>query len=44
MGENSAIEWTDHTMNFTEVSPACDFCYAKACHRIITKIKHKDFA
>lgn len=33
MGENSAIEWTDHTMNFwigcQEVSSACDFCYAK---------------
>lgn len=34
MGANSKIEWTDHTMNFwigcQEVSPACDFCYAKA--------------
>lgn len=34
VGENSAIEWTDHTMNFwvgcTKVSPACDHCYAEA--------------
>lgn len=33
MGENSAISWTDHTWNpwigCQEVSPACDFCYAK---------------
>lgn len=33
MGENSAIEWTDHTMNFwigcQEVSMACDHCYAR---------------
>lgn len=33
MAENSKIEWTTHTMNFwigcQEVSPACDFCYAK---------------
>jgi len=33
MGENSKIEWCDHTMNFwigcTEVSPACDHCYAR---------------
>lgn len=33
MAENSKIEWTDHTMNFwigcTEVSPACDHCYAR---------------
>jgi protein gp37 len=33
MGENSAIQWTDHTMNFwigcTAVSPACDHCYAQ---------------
>lgn len=32
MGENSAISWTDHTMNFwigcTKVSPACTNCYA----------------
>ena len=31
--EYSKIEWTDHTCNFwygcVEVSPACDFCYAK---------------
>lgn len=33
MGEHSAIEWTDATVNFwwgcTKVSPACDFCYAE---------------
>lgn len=33
MGENSKIEWTDHTMNFwigcQEVSAACDHCYAR---------------
>lgn len=32
MGENSAIEWTDHTFNMwwgcTKVSPACARCYA----------------
>lgn len=34
MAENSKIEWTDSTFNpwwgCTEVSPACDNCYAKA--------------
>jgi protein gp37 len=34
MGENSKIEWTDHSFNpwvgCTEVSAACDHCYAKA--------------
>lgn len=34
MGENSKIEWTDHTWNpwigCTKVSPACDGCYAEA--------------
>lgn len=33
MGENSKIEWCDHTFNpwvgCTKVSPACDFCYAE---------------
>lgn len=33
MGENSAIEWTDHTFNpwqgCMKVSPACDHCYAE---------------
>lgn len=33
MGENSKIEWTDHTFNpvvgCTKVSAACDFCYAE---------------
>lgn len=33
MGENSKIEWTDHTFNpwigCQEVSAACDFCYAR---------------
>ena len=31
MGENSKIQWTDHTVNFwtgcTKVSPGCKFCY-----------------
>ena len=34
MGKNSAIGWTTHTFNgwwgCTEVSPACDHCYARA--------------
>ena len=34
MGENSKIEWTDHTFNpwigCTKVSPACENCYAEA--------------
>lgn len=34
MGENSNIEWTDHTFNpwigCTKVSAACDHCYAEA--------------
>lgn len=34
MGENSGIEWTDHTFNpwigCTKVSPGCDHCYAEA--------------
>lgn len=33
MGVDTAIEWADHTANFwegcTQISPACDFCYAK---------------
>lgn len=33
MSENSKISWTDHTFNpwwgCTEVSPACDHCYAR---------------
>lgn len=33
MAENSKIEWTHHTFNSwfgcTEVSPACDHCYAR---------------
>lgn len=33
MGENSAIEWTNHTFNpwvgCTKVSPGCDHCYAE---------------
>lgn len=33
MGENSSIEWTDHTFNpwvgCTKVSPGCDHCYAE---------------
>src|SRR5262249_54064076 len=33
MGDKTAIEWTDHTFNpwwgCVEVSPACDFCYAR---------------
>jgi protein gp37 len=34
MGENSKIEWTDHTFNpwvgCTKVSQGCDHCYEKA--------------
>jgi protein gp37 len=34
MGENTQIEWADHTFNpwigCTKVSPACDNCYAEA--------------
>jgi protein gp37 len=34
MGENSKIEWCDHTFNpwhgCTKVSPACDHCYAES--------------
>lgn len=34
MSENSAIEWTDHTLNThwgcSKISPACDRCYAEA--------------
>lgn len=33
MGENSTIEWTDHTFNpwvgCQKVSPGCDHCYAE---------------
>lgn len=33
MGKNSAIEWTDHTLNLwwgcIKVSPGCKFCYAE---------------
>ena len=33
MGENSTIEWTDHTFNpwvgCTKISPGCDHCYAE---------------
>lgn len=33
MGENSSIEWTDHTLNpwvgCQKVSPGCQFCYAE---------------
>lgn len=32
MGQNSSIEWTDHTLNLwwgcAHISPACDHCYA----------------
>lgn len=34
MGENSRIEWTDHTFNpwvgCSKISPACDHCYAES--------------
>jgi protein gp37 len=37
MGENSKIEWTDHTFSpwvgCTKVSPACDHCYAEGWAR-----------
>lgn len=41
MAEKTAIEWTDHTFNpwigCTEVSPACDHCYA----RTLMQVRHK---
>jgi len=45
MGENSGIEWTDHTFNpwwgCARVSPACDFCYAQTlAHRLLP---HTDY-
>jgi protein gp37 len=37
VGENSEIEWTDHTFNpwigCTNISPGCDHCYAEAMAR-----------
>lgn len=37
MGEVTGIGWTDHTWSpwwgCTQISPACDFCYAKALDR-----------
>ena len=37
MGENSQIEWTDHTFNpwmgCTKISPGCDHCYAEVLSR-----------
>jgi len=34
MGENTKIEWSDHTFNpwigCTKISPGCDHCYAEA--------------
>ena len=37
MGENSKIEWTDHTFNpwvgCTKLTPACDNCYAEGWAR-----------
>ena len=37
MAENSAISWTDHTMNFwwgcSKVGPGCDHCYAETFDR-----------
>lgn len=47
MGENSKIEWTDDTFNTwwgcTEVSPACDECYARIlAHRYGHEVWGKD--
>lgn len=43
MGENSNIEWTDHTFNpwwgCVEVSPACDNCYAR---QLDARFKRRD--
>lgn len=46
MGENSNIEWTDHTFNpwigCTKVSPGCAHCYAEARDKrhLIEKVDH----
>lgn len=41
MGENSGIQWTDHTFNpwlgCVRVSPGCEHCYAEA--RVVTRMK-----
>jgi protein gp37 len=41
MGENTKIEWAQHTFNpwigCSMVSPGCDNCYA--CHRIASRLK-----
>jgi len=46
MGENSRIEWTDHTFNpvkgCTKISPGCANCYAEAFDRrhLVEKVSH----
>lgn len=48
MGENSKIEWTDHTFNpwtgCTKVSPACAHCYAEAWAKRTGIVKWGDSA
>lgn len=48
MGENSKIEWTDHTFNpwtgCTKVSPACANCYAEAWAKRTGIVKWGDSA
>lgn len=48
MGENSKIEWTDHTFNpwtgCTKVSPACAHCYAEAWAKRTNIVKWGDSA
>ena len=48
MGERTAIAWTDHTFNpwhgCTEVSPACDNCYARTFSKRTGRAEWGDLA
>lgn len=48
MGENSKIEWTDHTFNpwfgCTKISPACQHCYAESWAKRSGLVKWGDSA
>ena len=41
MGENSGIQWTDHTFNpwvgCTKISPGCAHCYAEEYDRRVLR-------
>ena len=41
MNKTTAIEWTDHTLNFwwgcSKVSPACSHCYAESFAKFVSK-------